>query len=95
MKASNESIVREFRNLLADRGVSELQFDVLQPASGFQAVLLTAIRGNAVDLNSQKSQLNIRELRSLIELGLLTDLRETQKDLDTQFEPEVDFRKFK
>ncbi len=87
---SHESLEPMFCSLLAEIRVREIQFDVVQPDSKHQAVLLTASKSNLLDLSSHKIQANIRETKALLELGLLLALRKSGRqsrvDLGTQLQ---------
>jgi CheY-like chemotaxis protein len=85
----HESLEPMFRRLLVERGIQEIQFDVVQPEPGHQAVLLTENQSSHLDLSSPKVQANIRAVKSLLELALLVAIRETQNSIDVNQQSEL------
>ncbi|MEZ6132633.1 MAG: response regulator [Planctomycetaceae bacterium] len=86
---NNESVEPSFRRILVEKGIQEIQFDVVQPGPGHQAVLLTGNRSSRLDLSSLGIQANIRAVKSLLELTLMIKIRESQNDIDVKQQPEV------
>ncbi len=86
---NNESVEPSFRRILAEKGIQEIQFDVVQPGPGHQAVLLTGNRSRRLDLSSLGIQASIRAVKSLLELTLMIKIRESQNDIDVNQQPEV------
>lgn len=80
--ANAESVEPVFRRMLAERGIQEIQFDVIQPIPGHQAVLLTGNRCSHLDLGSPAIQANIRTIRSLLELAMVILIREPGNGID-------------
>lgn len=86
---AHESIEPSLRRILQEKEFREIQFDVIQPAPGHQAVLLTGNRSCRVDLSSPGVQANIRAIRSLLELALVVTIREPLNDIDVNQQSEV------
>ncbi|MBL8808907.1 MAG: response regulator [Planctomycetaceae bacterium] len=80
--ADSETLEPILRQLLKRIGIKEIQFDVVQPKHGHQAVLLSGNRSSQLDLSSPKVQADIRAVKSLLELALLIELRGPRKDID-------------
>ena len=79
---THESIEPSLRWLLDKKEIREIQFDVVQPKPGHQAVLLTGNQSSHLDLSSPKVQANIRAVKSLLELALVVAIREPQNSID-------------
>lgn len=90
ISASSGLLASDLRDYFAvQHRLREIQLDVVQPIPGHQAVLLTGNRSSELDLRSHEIQANIREVKSLIELGLLVILRDPLGNLDASQAPEV------
>lgn len=89
LDTTHESIEPSLRWLLHEKGIREIQFDVIQPKPGDQAVILTGNRSGRLDLSSPKVQANIRAVKSLLELALVIAIREPQNDIDVNHQPEI------
>ena len=85
----HHSIEPSLRWLLAEKGIREIQFEMVQPKPGHQAVLLTGNRSNQLDLISPGIQANIRAVKSLLELALMIAIREPQNDIDVDRRSEL------
>ncbi len=87
--ATSESIEPSLRWLLHERGFREIQFDVVRPKHGHQALLLTGNRSSQLDLNSLKLQANIRAVKSLLELAFSATTRGVRDDIDSDHQLEI------
>ncbi|MEZ6125823.1 MAG: response regulator [Planctomycetaceae bacterium] len=87
--SDNDSVEPMFRRLLVENGIREIQFEIVQPKPGHQAVLLTGNRSNQLDLISPGIQANIRAVKSLLELALVIAIREPQNDIDVNRRSEL------
>lgn len=85
----HESMEPLFRKLLVEKGILEIQFDVVQPKPGHQAVLLTGNQSSHLDLSSPRVQANIRAVKSLLELALVVAIREPQNGIDVNQQSEL------
>ena len=60
--------------LLQEMKVGALQLDVIEPLAGYQAILLTAIKGEQATLAGPRSQSLLRELGALLALALAREI---------------------
>lgn len=70
----DDRIDSSLSHVLNDQHVRTIQFEVVRPIPGYEAVLFIATRSQVVELDSLRSQSLLRELVALLELTLLSEL---------------------
>ncbi len=87
--ASDESLESGFRGVLRGESVGNVQFDVVQPAIGNQAMMLVAVKCADITLQSHRAQSILRETRSLLELLLLWEIQSSPRKVNEN-QPEAE-----